>query len=247
MAIVISLLTVFATFAGGAIAVRSRDRMHIVLGLSGGLLLGLVAFDLLPEVLTAPQSTLGGVPWAAVAFVAGFLTLHVFERAVGTHEPAVTDYSDHHQHQHHTSGLLGAIAMVGHVFLDGVAVGVAFGVSTPLGVAVAIAVVAHAFSDGLNTVALLVKAGEFKRRAATLLGLDAVARISGATVGTFLAINDMFVTIYLAMFAGFLTYLATSHILPEAHSKHPSRWTLVATMLGVSLMLGIVVGGHDVG
>ncbi len=34
--------------AGGALAIRSRDRLHLVLGLSAGLLLGLVAFDLNP-------------------------------------------------------------------------------------------------------------------------------------------------------------------------------------------------------
>ena len=57
MAILISLLTVGATFLGGALALRSRDRMHIVLGLSGGLLLGLVAFDLIPEIF---EAELGG-------------------------------------------------------------------------------------------------------------------------------------------------------------------------------------------
>jgi ZIP family zinc transporter len=31
-------------------------------------------------------------------------------------------------------------------------------------------------------------------------------------------------------------YLATSHILPEAHSRHPSRLTLLATVTGVIIM-----------
>jgi ZIP family zinc transporter len=50
LAIMFSALTVVATTLGGVLAFRSKDRFHLVLGLSAGLLLGLVGFDLLPEV-----------------------------------------------------------------------------------------------------------------------------------------------------------------------------------------------------
>lgn len=243
MGILISLLTVIATFLGGALALRSRDRMHIVLGLSGGLLLGLVSFDLIPEMFEAQLAEFNHVPVVAILFVTGFLILHVFERAVGSHEPADSEYG--HDHDHHgATGLIGALAMVVHVFLDGVAVALAFSVSTALGVAIAIAVVAHAFSDGLNTVALLIKGGNWKKRAIVLLSLDGVSRVSGALFGTYITFSEDFVIYYLALFAGFLTYLATSHILPEAHSKHPSRLTLLATVAGVAIMFAIVVVGH---
>ncbi|MEY2634482.1 MAG: hypothetical protein RIS75_422 [Actinomycetota bacterium] len=243
MAILISLLTVGATFLGGALALRSRDRMHIVLGLSGGLLLGLVAFDLIPEIFEGELSTFNHVPVVAILLVTGFLVLHIFERAVGGHEPADSEYGHDHDH-HQATGLVGALAMVVHVFLDGMAVALAFSVTTALGIAVSIAVVAHAFSDGLNTVALLVKGGHWQKKAVGLLTLDGVSRVSGAALGTFVAVSTEFVTYYLALFAGILIYLATSHILPEAHSKHPSRLTLVATLAGVVMMYFIVVVGH---
>ncbi len=50
IAIGLAALTAIATTAGGYLAIRAKDRLHLVLGLSAGLLLGLVAFDLLPEV-----------------------------------------------------------------------------------------------------------------------------------------------------------------------------------------------------
>jgi ZIP family zinc transporter len=46
--------------------------------------------------------------------------------------------------------------------------------------------------------------------------------------------------LYLAAFSGFVIYLATSHILPEAHSRHPSRLTMLATIAGVVAMWLIV-------
>jgi ZIP family zinc transporter len=122
---------------------------------------------------------------------------------------------------------------------------VAFKVSSDLGVAVFIALLVHAFSDGLNTVSFLIKSGAWGKKGVWLLGVDALARVSGAVLGTTLALSDDFVAIYLALFAGIVIYLATSHILPEAHSRHSSRWTIVATIFGVLVMWGLVSYLHS--
>ena len=98
----------------------------------------------------------------------------------------------------------------------------------------------HAFTDGLNTVALLVRSGNWRTSSYLLLGADGVARVGGAALGTYVAVSDAVLASYLSIFAGMLVYLATSHILPEAHSTHPSRWTLLATLTGVAIMSGII-------
>ena len=238
MAIFLAALTVAATAIGGLIALKAKDRFHLVLGLSAGLLLGLVGFDLLPEVFAESENT-GGVPTVSIAILAGFLLLHISERSFGGHEPVDSEYS--HDHSHGSiSGGVGALAMAGHIFLDGAALGVAFKVSTNLGIAVFIALLVHAFSDGLNTVSMLVKTGHWQSNSKYLLLIDAVARIGGAAVGTYIAFEGNWVTIYLSLFAGMVIYVATSHILPEAHSHHPSRWTLAATSAGVLGMWLIV-------
>lgn len=231
MAIFLAALTVAATAIGGLIALKAKDRFHLVLGLSAGLLLGLVGFDLLPEVFAESENT-GGVPTVSVAILAGFLLLHISERSFGGHEPVDSEYSHDHSHGSIAGGV-GALAMAGHIFLDGAALGVAFKVSTNLGIAVFIALLVHAFSDGLNTVSMLVKTGHWQSNSKYLLLIDAVARIGGSAIGTYVAFEGNWVTIYLSLFAGMVIYVATSHILPEAHSHHPSRWTLAATSAGV--------------
>ena len=238
MAIVFAAITVLATTFGGYLALKSNDRFHLVLGLSAGLLLGLVGFDLLPEVFSMDTNSFLGVPQVSIAILAGFLSLHIIEGVFGSHEPAESDYGHDHEH-HNIAGTLGALAMGGHVFLDGVGLGVAFKVSNSLGYAVFLAVIVHAFSDGLNTVSLIVKSGHWTKKSFRLLAIDAVARIGGASVGTYLVLNDSLLALYLALFSGFVIYLATSHILPEAHSKHSSRWTFFATILGVLIMWGV--------
>ena len=237
----LAAVTVLATFLGGLLALRAKDRFHLVLGLSAGLLLGLVGFDLLPEVFEMGTGELGGVKTVSIALIAGFLSLHFIEQFAGSHEPAESEYHHDHTHAFEIAGTVGAFAMAGHIFLDGVALALAFKVSNALGVAVFIAMIVHAFSDGLNTVALLVKLGQWSQRGKFLLGIDAIARISGAILGSTLVISDSAIAIYLAAFSGIVIYLATSHILPEAHANHPTRATMLATLTGVLIMWGVVV------
>ncbi len=245
IAIALAALTALATTAGGFLAIKSKDRLHLVLGLSAGLLLGLVAFDLLPEVFELGTQEIFHAPAVSVALIAGFLLLHFYEQLFGSHEPAESDYGHEHEHSSNIAGALGALAMGGHVFLDGLALGVAFKVSSDLGIAVFIALLVHAFSDGLNTVSFLVKSGKWGRKGIWLLGLDAIARVSGAALGTTLVLGDNLIAIYLAVFSGIVIYLATSHILPEAHSRHSSKLTILATIVGVLIMWGLVSFLHS--
>ena len=240
IAIALAALTALATTSGGFLAIKSKDRLHLVLGLSAGLLLGLVAFDLLPEVFEMGTQEIFHAPAVSVALIGGFLLLHFYEQIFGSHEPAESDYGDDHSHSSSIAGSIGALAMGGHVFLDGLALGVAFKVSTDLGIAVFIALLVHAFSDGLNTVSFLIKSGKWGKKGIWLLAVDAIARIGGAALGTTLAISESFVSIYLAIFAGIVIYLATAHILPEAHSRHSPRYTILATIFGVLIMWGVV-------
>jgi ZIP family zinc transporter len=60
-----------------------------------------------------------------------------------------------------------------------------------------------------------------------------------------LVLSDNLIALYLAAFSGIVIYLATSHILPEAHSRHSSRWTMVATIAGVLVMWGLVAYLHS--
>lgn len=245
-AIVLAAITALATALGGLLALKAKDRLHLVLGLSAGLLLGLVAFELIPEVFKLDSGEFFGASLASIALLAGFLLLHLYERFFGSHEPAESDYGHEHAHSANVAGGVGAIAMGIHIFIDGLSLAIAFSLDEALGFAVFAALLVHAFSDGLNTVAFLIKNGKWSRKAIWLLGVDSIARIGGAALGTTLSLSENFTAIYLAAFSGIIIYLATSHILPEAHARHSSRWTLLATITGVLVMWGLVSQLHAV-
>lgn len=269
MPVLVALGAFAMTLVGGLVAGRVGDKRHLVLGLAAGLMLGVVGFDLLPESLDAASGKLFGVDHALLMFVLGFLVLHVVERSVAIHRAHESEYAVHHHgHEHggpalpgqggaeggaavpggshvhgrsENLGLAAASALCLHSVMDGFAIGAAFQVADSFGAVVAIAVIAHDFADGFNTYTITRLYGNDRRRAVTLLLCDAVAPVLGAGITLLFTIPEQVVGLYLGFFAGFLMYLATSDILPEAHSPHPSRSTLLCTVLGTGFMW-LVIG-----
>ncbi|HVX57733.1 MAG TPA: ZIP family metal transporter, partial [Candidatus Saccharimonadales bacterium] len=170
---------------------------------------------------------------AMVALVCGFLLFHIIEKTILIHHANESEYPVHH-HPH--VGVASALALSGHSFLDGVGIGLGFQAGTSVGVAVAIAVIAHDFTDGLNTVNLMLLNRNHSRRAFALLLLDAVAPVLGAASTLLFQVSDSVLILYLGFFAGFLLYIGASEILPEAHSEHSNYQTIALTIVGVIFM-----------
>ncbi|HVP06532.1 MAG TPA: ZIP family metal transporter [Candidatus Acidoferrum sp.] len=230
MPIFFAIATFFSTSLGGLFALYYKDRLHRVLGFTAGVLLAVVAFDILPETFQLSAEANLPISAAMVALVVGFLFFHIIEKVTLIHHAHEEEYA---VHSHQLVGLYSALAMTGHSFLDGMGIGLAFKVNSQIGVAVAIAVIAHDFSDGLNTVALMLVNRNTTKRAIVLLAADAVAPVVGALSTRLFVLSDYSLLLYLGFFAGFLLYIGASDILPQAHAGHPSKMTVAMTILGV--------------
>jgi zinc transporter ZupT len=234
--VIFALATFFSTLTGGLTGLRNKDRMHRFLGYAAGVLLGVVAFDLLPEIFELVQQQGQTATGAMVAVVCGFLLFHIIEKSILIHRSNENEYGKHH-HPH--VGIASALALSGHSFLDGVGIGLGFQAGEGVGVAVAIAVIAHDFTDGLNTVNLMLLNKNRSRRIFLFLIVDALAPVLGAASTLLFHVSDNLLILYLGFFAGFLLYIGASEILPEAHSKHSSYLTIVLTIVGVAFMFAV--------
>ncbi|MFF2527086.1 ZIP family metal transporter [Streptomyces liangshanensis] len=257
MAVFVALGAFLMTLFGGWTAQRVTDRRHLVLGLAGGLMLGVVGLDLLPEAMHAAGQEVFGVPQALLLFVGGFLVAHLVERLLAVRQAShgadpkesealdVPDGRAHaHAHAHERVpqvGLTAAAAMVGHSLMDGIALGAAFQIGGGMGAAVALAVVAHDFADGFNTYTLTSLYGNDRRKAVMMLVADAVAPVVGAASTLLFTLPEELLGSYLGFFGGALLYLAAAEILPEAHHEHPARSTVLCTVAGVAF-IWLVVG-----
>lgn len=228
-----AILASLSTFVGGLIALKYKDRLHLILGFTAGVLLAVVAFDLLPEIFNI-TSTLGVDPvQPMIALVVGFLVFHIIDRFVALQHAHEEDYEEH---KHPAVGMTSALALIGHSFLDGLAIGFAFETSSTIGIVVALAIIAHDFADGLNTVSIMFAHENTKKHTIAFLVLDALAPTAGALATLFFTLQESTLLVYLGFFAGFLLYIGASEILPEAHSKHSSWKTVFATILGATTL-----------
>ncbi|ANW20814.1 ZIP family metal transporter [Streptomyces clavuligerus] len=237
MAVFVALGALVMTLVGGWTAQRVTDRRHLVLGLAGGLMLGVVGLDLLPEALEAAGTRVFGVPQALLLFVGGFLLAHMVERLLAVRQAAHGAAEERVPQV----GLTAAAAMVGHSLLDGVAIGAAFQVGEAMGLTVALAVIAHDFADGFNTYTLTSLYGNTRTKAVAMLVADACAPVVGAASTLLVTIPPEALGSYLGFFGGALLYLAAAEILPEAHHTHPARSTLLCTAAGAGF-IWLVVG-----
>jgi zinc transporter ZupT len=230
MAFIFIFLTFVSTFLGGLFGLKYKDKMHLILGLTAGVILGVLAFDIFPEIINIIQRTGVNSTVPMVALVAGFMIFHTAEKFLLIHHSHEENYGPH---THPTVGKFQALALAGHSFLDGMAIGLGFQISGAVGILVALAVISHDFSDGLNTVSRMIVHKNTNRQALKFLFIDALAPVLGGISTLFFRLSEKSLLIYLGFFAGFLLYIGVSDVLPEAHSEHSSKKTVLMTAIGV--------------
>ena len=223
-----------AALAGGIVAMRRRGSLDASVALTSGLVLGLVTFDLLPEIFGIAQSQKLDPVWPMIAMTTGFLVFHVFEKFVSLHETSEAPYE---KHRHPKLGTARAVALTGHSFLDGLSIGVGFQVSSSVGTAVAIAVIAHRFADGFDTTTFMLFHKNKLRHIKIWLSVVVIMPVVGGLASLAINLSESALAIYLGFFAGFILYIAASNILPQAHTQKFSRKNILLTILGAVILL----------
>jgi zinc transporter ZupT len=227
------------TLAGGAFAMRYRKHLLFIMAFSSGMLIGVAFIDLIPEVTAAAFHIGIDTRLLMLTVVGGFLAIFLLEKLTIIHSEKQHDAPGHH----HNVGMVGAIGLAFHSFLDGLAIGAGFQAGNQVGFLVLFAVVAHDFADGLNTVTFMLAGEHSRARTITFLIIDAIAPVLGALLTGFLTIEPRVVAFQLAFFAGFLLYLGASDLLPHVHER-PKAALIVSTLVGVATSAALVFALH---
>lgn len=235
MIAVLKLLPFASVLLGAVLALRVDRYLHIVFGLAGGIMLGLAAFHLLPDIARAEAPDVMGVPLPFLLIGVAFCFFYLVEEVIAGGDPM--DELAAHGHV----GALGAFTLIGHSFVDGLAIGLGFAMSMMIGVSILIAVVAHDFAEGATTATLLKTHGTARRTTNVIVLLAAITPVVGAFVGGVLQVSDAFLACYGGFFVGTLLFFATHDIIPSARARTTAGRTLLLVVIGMVFILGITV------
>jgi ZIP family zinc transporter len=230
LAIPLAGLTVVATLVGGQIALRLSHTLPTVIALTGGVVVAVALFDVLPEGI----ENVGDTSRATALVAVGFLAFFFAERALVLHHRDDPDEA----RAHHRVGVLGALGLSIHSFIDGLGIGLAFGLDETTGFLVFIAVISHDFADGLNTVSFILSQSGDRGQATKWLRIDALAPLLGAIVGSLLTVSDEALGYILCLYSGFFIYMGATDLLPEAHA-HASWQKVALTASGFAMVFAI--------
>ena len=274
--ILIAVATFIATFVGGLVALKFKDKLHLILGFSAGAVIAVALFDLLPESIALGQGYFQVSTITSLVGL-GFLIYLILDRSVflhtheGLHESShenldrigQSDFQLNVPGEVHNivlenecenglkhldvnanddssskskGSILGVSTLSFHSFLDGIAIGLAFQIGTAVGAIVAVAVLIHDFSDGVNTVSMVLRNDGSKKKAFRWLLADAIAPVLGVCATFFFTLPQSALAIILAMFSGFFLYISASDLIPESHHAHPKFLTTFMTILGATIL-----------
>ena len=95
MQIIILAIAAFAsTFLGGLFAIRFKDKLPLIMSFAAGVMLGVVFFDIFPEIIKELKNNNFAPMEVMLALVAGFLLFLILGQAILIHFAYVADYAD---------------------------------------------------------------------------------------------------------------------------------------------------------
>lgn len=153
----------------------------------------------------------------------------------------------HHQFglQSYNPGIIPALGIGLHSFIDGIIYTVTFNVSLFTGVLAAVGMVLHEFPEGIVVYVILQRGGFPPKKAVLYAILLAALSTPLGTLLSFPFINQLNISVLgalLAMTAGVLIYVGASHLMPEVEEENNpyAVWALLAGVLValVAVLLG---------
>lgn len=234
IAIIGTLVGIVGTGLGGLISlfiVKPSSRfLGVLLGITSGLMLSVVAFDLLPEAYE-----IAGLGVEILGILLGVITVMFVEGLFPVNKGNKTT-TNSKSHFFRTGALLG-IAIAIHNLPEGLAIGSGYMFTSKMGITMAIVIALHNFPEGLAMAAPLRLSGSSALKVVLLTVLAGIPTGIGAFIGAILGgVSDFFIGLCLAFAGGTMLYITCGEMIPDAKSLHNGRAS------GLGIVVGFVIG-----
>ena len=216
------IVGVIGTGIGGILAVLFNEKaskyMSFFMGLSGGIMLSLVMFDLIEEAIEG----IGIVYAVILIFLGALVTKYLKEKVKINGENA--------------SGYLMLTSIIMHNLPEGLAIGTTFLAEPKRGIAMAAAIGMHNLPEGL-ALALGFICNKASGKRAVIMSMIAGLPIAiGCFIGSsFGEIFSAITGVLLSIAAGMMMYVVMDEMIPESKSIY----TIIGVMLGIVIVKSI--------
>lgn len=240
----LALLTVLtATLAGGAVPLRFESHARTFLSFSAGTLVGLALLELIPAAI---EETGGDVQPKLLVVLSAFLVTMLLDKlhVLHPHSHRMDAECPPEEHVHRPLAMHGAVGLLLHSAVDGLALAAAMREAPHTAVAVALALAAHKFADGLTTVSLVLSHHHRRAQAVRLLFANAGLLLIGFALGLGLALQKAQLGALLLVMAGFFLYLGASDLIPSVTVPVCRKRDVFATACGMAAIAVIAAVAH---
>ncbi len=236
---------------GGLAALFKRESPQatsLLLSFTGGLMLSIVALDMVPEAIEASP----WLPMTPVLLVLGFGVTWLLNCWIDKSAHHEDEANPHHcacgHHDLHTAGIVLAAAVALHNVPVGMAVGAAVAVQgiCLASVLAAVTIGLHNLPEGMSIAVPLLHDGSKTASAIAVAALSGVPTVLGALLGYLVGRQaEAALAAALSLAGGAMLYVVFFELLPEAALQWKSRWPVLSTVLGFALGVLLIFGhGH---
>ena len=223
-------------FLVGALIVKgskNKEKMeHISIAVAFGALIAILAFDLIPEVISEYSFSTFLIPLASTA--AGILLLKIVDIFVPEEHNHSKDTETEENREH--IGFIAAIAIILHNILEGMTVYTVAMASASMGLSLSIGVGLHNIPMGMLIYSTLER--DNKARRYVIMALSTLSTFFGGIIMMTLEgiITELLVGILLCITIGMVLYILLLELLPPVIHYPDRKSTVIYSVIGLALV-----------
>lgn len=227
------------TGAGGLITFFIRNPgkrfLSFILGLSSGLMLSIICFNLLPEAFE-----IGYLSTGILGIVLGvFIIIYLDEKL----SSRMKNYRNFADRSFIKTGILLGLGVALHNFPEGLAIGSGFIAKKELGIGIAVVIGLHNMPEGISMAAPMSIGGMKRWKAFLYTVLAGMPMGLGAFLGALLGeISPQFIAFCLAFAGGTMLYITCGELIPKSNNLSFGRISSYGLVLG--FVIGIIVSAR---